>query len=532
MQVQAAVAGVSHQAAIACHPAGHTGGRLGVEAQADLKTLFARYVEAKLAQQVLDYDDLLLYWHALMQDAALARDVGQRFDHVLVDEYQDTNTLQAEILLAMKPSGAGLCVVGDDAQSIYSFRAANVENILGFPARFRPAAEVIALEDNYRSTQAILDAANALMAGAAKQFRKNLRARRATGVRPRVVTVIDEAAQAQYVVDTGAGSARRGRAAAPPGGAVSQRAPQRRARTRTRAPRYPVCEIRRPEVPRGLACQGPAGGAALGRQPEEPHRRPARAAVAARDGAGERGTLLSCARNRAVRSERARCVAGTGSGARALAGAGRVIGRSRRPRARLARAGGCGAPVVRAAPCAAVRRTGTRRGPRAAGAHRAAVRHARAVPHRTHARPAAGELRPCGRAAHGRGLPDPLHGPFGQGAGVGQGAHAERDRRELPERVRHRQARADRRGTPPALRGDDPRQGRTAPHHAAQVLRRAAAALGRCACVRGAQPVPRPQGHGGDGRGGLAGRRRGGRGTVAVPLPRIDVAARLRGQWA
>jgi DNA helicase-2/ATP-dependent DNA helicase PcrA len=172
-----------------------------MESQADLKVLFARYVEAKLAQQVLDYDDLLLYWHALMQDAVLARDVGDRFDHVLVDEYQDTNTLQAEILLAMKPSGEGLCAVGDDAQSIYSFRAANVENILGFPARFQPPAEMIALEDNYRSTQAILDAANALMAGATQQFRKNLRSRRSAGVRPRVVTVIDEVAQAQYVVD-------------------------------------------------------------------------------------------------------------------------------------------------------------------------------------------------------------------------------------------------------------------------------------------------------------------------------------------
>lgn len=172
-----------------------------MESQADLKGLFARYVEAKLAQQVLDYDDLLLYWHALMQDATLARDVAERFDHVLVDEYQDTNTLQAEILLAMKPTGEGLCVVGDDAQAIYSFRAANVENILGFPGRFRPAAEVIALEDNYRSTQAILDAANALMAGAAQQFRKTLRSRRSAGVRPRVVTVIDELAQAQYVVE-------------------------------------------------------------------------------------------------------------------------------------------------------------------------------------------------------------------------------------------------------------------------------------------------------------------------------------------
>jgi len=118
-----------------------------MEWEGELKTLFCKYVDTKLAQQLLDYDDLLLYWHTLMQNNDLARDVESRFDHVLVDEYQDTNTLQAEILLALKPSGAGLCVVGDDAQSIYSFRAANVENILAFPAHFSPPARQIALED-------------------------------------------------------------------------------------------------------------------------------------------------------------------------------------------------------------------------------------------------------------------------------------------------------------------------------------------------------------------------------------------------
>ena len=171
-----------------------------VEWEAELKSLFRRYVASKLDQQVLDYDDLLLYWHALMQNGDLARDVESRFDHVLVDEYQDTNTLQAEILLALKPSGAGLCVVGDDAQSIYSFRAANVENILAFPDHFSPPARRIALEDNYRSTQSILDAANALMAGAARQFDKTLRSRRSSGTRVRLVTVLDELAQAHFVI--------------------------------------------------------------------------------------------------------------------------------------------------------------------------------------------------------------------------------------------------------------------------------------------------------------------------------------------
>jgi DNA helicase-2/ATP-dependent DNA helicase PcrA len=104
----------------------------------ELKRLFANYVEAKQRQNVLDYDDLLLYWAQMMQEAEIAGDVCARFDHVFVDEYQDTNRLQASILLAMKPDGKGLTVVGDDARSIYSFRAATVRNILDFPKQFTP----------------------------------------------------------------------------------------------------------------------------------------------------------------------------------------------------------------------------------------------------------------------------------------------------------------------------------------------------------------------------------------------------------
>src|SRR5262249_21969050 len=112
----------------------------------ELKGLYREYVVRKQAHHLLDYDDLLLYWHILMSDAALSRAVGEEFDHVLVDEYQDTNTLQAEILLRMKPDGAGLAVVGDDAQAIYSFRAATVENILQFPAAFATPAATVMLE--------------------------------------------------------------------------------------------------------------------------------------------------------------------------------------------------------------------------------------------------------------------------------------------------------------------------------------------------------------------------------------------------
>src|SRR5712692_9149365 len=125
----------------------------------ELKRLIAAYVAAKQGQNILDYDDLLLYWVQMMSDPTLAEEVGSRFDHVLVDEYQDTNRLQSSILLGLKPRGQGLTVVGDDAQAIYSFRAATVRNILDFPSRFSPPANIITLDRNYRSTQTILGAA-------------------------------------------------------------------------------------------------------------------------------------------------------------------------------------------------------------------------------------------------------------------------------------------------------------------------------------------------------------------------------------
>ena len=166
----------------------------------ELKRLFAAYVDAKQQQQVLDYDDLLLYWQQMMEEPALAAAIAARFDHVLVDEYQDTNRLQAAILRALKPDGRGLTVVGDDAQAIYSFRAAEVRNILDFPAQFAPTARVLALTRNYRSTQPILDASNAVIAQAAERFTKDLHSGRA-GARPRLVTVADELAQARFVAD-------------------------------------------------------------------------------------------------------------------------------------------------------------------------------------------------------------------------------------------------------------------------------------------------------------------------------------------
>jgi DNA helicase-2/ATP-dependent DNA helicase PcrA len=170
------------------------------EWEEELTRLYRAYVEKKLANQALDYDDLLLYWHAMAADAALAAEMGAAFDHILVDEYQDTNALQAQILKALRPGGEGVTVVGDDAQSIYSFRAATVENILGFPAQYQPPAEVVTLERNYRSTQGVLDAANALIGAGRRQYRKILAAARGAGERPRYVTVADDQAQADYVV--------------------------------------------------------------------------------------------------------------------------------------------------------------------------------------------------------------------------------------------------------------------------------------------------------------------------------------------
>ena len=167
--------------------------------QQELGQLYRAYVEQKQRSHLLDYDDLLLYWHGMMADRRLAQHVGAHFDHVLVDEYQDTNRLQAQILHALKPDGAGLAVVGDDAQAIYSFRAAAVENILGFPQRFQPAAEVVTLAHNYRSSQQVLDVANAVMAEAPRQHRKYLLSIRGQGARARVVTVNELQSQAQFV---------------------------------------------------------------------------------------------------------------------------------------------------------------------------------------------------------------------------------------------------------------------------------------------------------------------------------------------
>jgi DNA helicase-2/ATP-dependent DNA helicase PcrA len=167
--------------------------------EAALRELFASYVEAKQRQSVLDYDDLLLYFAQMLAEPEIAAEIADRFDHLLVDEYQDTNRLQAEIAVALRPRGRGLTVVGDDAQSIYSFRAATVRNILDFPGSFDPPARIVTLDRNYRSTQPILAASNAVISLAPERYAKDLWSDRAAGARPALVTVAEEADQARYV---------------------------------------------------------------------------------------------------------------------------------------------------------------------------------------------------------------------------------------------------------------------------------------------------------------------------------------------
>lgn len=172
-----------------------------VQWESELKNLFGCYVDAKQAQNVVDYDDLLLFWSEMANDPELSVELGARFHHVLVDEYQDTNRLQAAILLGIKPTGKGVTVVGDDAQSIYSFRGATVRNILDFPHQFRQASRLVTLERNYRSTQSILDVSNAVIAQASERHVKSLWTEKQGSTPPQLVIIPDEAEQARWVAN-------------------------------------------------------------------------------------------------------------------------------------------------------------------------------------------------------------------------------------------------------------------------------------------------------------------------------------------
>ena len=168
-----------------------------------IRGIFRAYTERKRAQQVLDFDDLLLFWKALAWSDGTRASLAGAFDHILVDEYQDTNALQADILDGMRPEGTSrnLTVVGDDAQAIYGFRAATVRNILEFPQRF-PGTTIVKLERNYRSTPPIIAASNAVIALSPQRHEKTLEAVRPGEARPNLRTCLDEAAQSAAVCDT------------------------------------------------------------------------------------------------------------------------------------------------------------------------------------------------------------------------------------------------------------------------------------------------------------------------------------------
>jgi DNA helicase-2/ATP-dependent DNA helicase PcrA len=167
----------------------------------DVVRIYADYTDRKASRNLVDYDDLLLFWLMMLEASpALAGQIAGMYDHLLVDEYQDTNLLQARILRAMCRTHQSITVVGDDAQSIYSFRGANFRNILDFPKQF-PGAAVVTLEQNYRSTQPVLDVTNALISRARERFTKNLWTPRTTGERPWLVNARDEQQQTRFVVD-------------------------------------------------------------------------------------------------------------------------------------------------------------------------------------------------------------------------------------------------------------------------------------------------------------------------------------------
>ena len=157
------------------------------------------YEEKKRASNAMDFDDLLYYWHRILgEDESLRKQYATTFSHILVDEYQDTNRIQAEIVDFMGLINRNVTVVGDDAQSVYSFRGANFRNILEFPKRY-PEARVFRLETNYRSTPEILDLANHSISHNTRQFEKNLRAVKVSGVIPVVTSLRDVLQQSEFV---------------------------------------------------------------------------------------------------------------------------------------------------------------------------------------------------------------------------------------------------------------------------------------------------------------------------------------------
>ena len=158
------------------------------------------YRQEKRSNHLMDYDDLLVEGRRLLAEHEdVRRRLSERFHYLMVDEYQDTNRLQAELVRLLAFTHQNVMAVGDDSQCIYSFRGANFRNIMDFPRLF-PGARIIKLEENYRSTQPILDLANAIIAGAREKYTKCLFTRKAEGARPRLFRAASENEQSRLVV--------------------------------------------------------------------------------------------------------------------------------------------------------------------------------------------------------------------------------------------------------------------------------------------------------------------------------------------
>jgi len=170
-----------------------------IEHKDDLSRLREEYAAYKATKQLLDYDDLLVRLRDLLMDRSdIAEHLSRRYRYIMVDEYQDTNRLQAEIVRLLAVTHDNVMAVGDDAQSIYSFRGADFRNIMDFPRLF-PGTAILRLEENYRSTQPLLDLANEIINRATESYTKNLYTRRSGGVPPLLVQGVDEESQSRFV---------------------------------------------------------------------------------------------------------------------------------------------------------------------------------------------------------------------------------------------------------------------------------------------------------------------------------------------
>ncbi|RJP63060.1 MAG: ATP-dependent helicase [Ignavibacteriales bacterium] len=166
----------------------------------NIEKIASEYQRRKRQSNVLDFDDLLIFWKSLTEHPEASQILQKKWEYVLVDEYQDTNVIQAEIIFNLSKGHNNILAVGDDAQSIYSFRAANIRNILEFPEKFKDT-KLHKLETNYRSTPEILDVANQIIAANTKQFVKNLKAVKESHVRPELAALMSPTQEANYIAD-------------------------------------------------------------------------------------------------------------------------------------------------------------------------------------------------------------------------------------------------------------------------------------------------------------------------------------------